>query len=311
MDTPFHRPRDSACAQGLFNDVVCQGPFDTTVATKLAESPEMLRYQATPPRSATAPARLSFRPPPPFLLASLRLRLPLAQVMTRSVTSQLGDATLPSLLAASLTSALTTFVRLASDRHLSLAVALFFPDGLAPSYQPTLAGPLYEPGEPQGGSPFALAAHPTPRLKGCDLALLEASVGGGGGPRGLAVTRLSGGAALVRIDVLNLTRRRPNPCRPPATAPSARLFSPAYWPRFMPRYQPRSQPPPFCLCPSASKARPPPLRLGQRRPQAHLHHDRHGEPDIDHRRRRGNWAARSSHFRQGPEALEGSHDGHL
>ena len=137
--------------QALGNDAVCRTTIDKQLLLNLYESPELLRYAL------------------------------LSRPLTRYIAEKdVSETDWPSFLGAFVSTALTSFVKMPSAAHMSLAMALFFPLGVcAPAADgggscspsaPRLLGPYYVDAR-HGVSfdalaRFARAAHPTPRFSG-------------------------------------------------------------------------------------------------------------------------------------------------
>ena len=160
--------------RNLANNIVASPSEDyTAIADKFSASPEFFRY-------------LIYSP-------------------------SLLDLTDSKMLASLFTTALTSFYALPSDKHLSLALSIFYPlgTGSADSHLGTLPGPAYTPDKSLAEAAYSLISHPTKPYLDLDMALLrrlseKASLS-------VAVRRLApplgvAGLPLVRLDILNMTR---------------------------------------------------------------------------------------------------------
>jgi tRNA G46 methylase TrmB len=160
--------------RNLANNIVANPAEDyTAIADKFSASPEFFRY-------------LIYSP---------------------SLLDLADSKTLASLF----TTALTSFYALPSDKHLSLALSIFYPlgTGSADSHSGTLLGPTYAPDKSSAEAAYSLISHPMKPYLDLDLALLrrlseKATLS-------VAVRRLApplgvAGLPLLRLDIVNMTR---------------------------------------------------------------------------------------------------------
>jgi len=135
----------------------------------------------------------------------------------------LGPSLLDSpkgFLGALLSSSLTSFLRLPTDKHLSAALATFFPRGLALHAAPVAAsalaspgllGPVYAPAKADAEGRYGLESHPSPHYAALDVALLHAHAAAAAADTTVSVRRVAAprgvaGLPLLRCDVTNMTR---------------------------------------------------------------------------------------------------------